>query len=86
MQLALVVGIAVATQKHPSIVGQKLFVVQLKMNDGQAPDGDPQVAVDGVGAGVGQHVIITSDGRSARQLVGHDNTPVRWTVIGIQDV
>ena len=39
----------------------------------------------GVGAGLGDWVIITSDGREARRIVGHDNTPVRWTVIGMRD-
>ena len=85
MQLALVVGTAVATHKHPSFTGHKLLIVQPKKNDGQTPDGDPQIAIDGVGAGPGQHVIITSDGRWSRQLSGHNNTPVRWSVIGIRD-
>ena len=48
-------------------------------------DGDPVLAVDGVGAGVGETVIITSDGRGARELLGVDATPVRWTTIGIKD-
>ena len=85
MQLGLVIGTAVATQKHPSLEGHKLLVIQPQMADGGTPDGDPQVAVDGVGAGIGEHVMITSDGRGAREIVGRTNTPVRWTVIGIRD-
>lgn len=85
MQLGLVVGTAVATQKHASMEGHKLLVVQPQMSDGRTPDGDPQIAADGVGAGLGQHVMITSDGPGARRIVGHQNTPVRWTVIGIRD-
>ena len=85
MQLGLVIGTAVATRKHPSIEGHKLLVIQPQMADGQTPDGDPQVAVDGVGAGIGEHVMMTSDGRGARELLESDRTPVRWTVIGIRD-
>ena len=80
-----VVGRAVATVKHSSMCGQKLLLVQPYMADGQAPDGDPQIAVDGVGAGVGQRVMLTSDGRGARKLLGVDATPVRWSIIGIDD-
>ena len=85
MQLGLVVGTAVATLKHPSMDGHKLLVIQPQMADGRTPDGDPQVAVDGVGAGIGEQVMITSDGRGAREIVRSNQTPVRWTVIGIRD-
>ena len=85
MQLARVVGKAVATVKHPSIEGNKLLVVQPQMADGTSTDGDPLLAIDAIGAGVGDVVIITSDGRSARALLQVDSTPVRWTIIGLKD-
>ena len=85
MQLARVVGKAVATVKHPSIEGNKLLVVQPQMADGTSTDGDPLLAIDAIGAGVGDVVIITSDGRSARALLQVDATPVRWTIIGLKD-
>ncbi len=85
MQLALVVGNATATVKHASMNGRKLLIVQPLMADEASPDGEPIIAVDGVGAGRGDTVMITSDGRGARALVGCDTTPVRWTVIGIRD-
>jgi ethanolamine utilization protein EutN len=85
MHLARVVGRAVATVKHPSLAGRKLLVVQPLMADGRGADGFPLLAVDGVGAGPGEVVLITSDGRGARQLLGADSTPVRWTIIGIRD-
>ncbi len=85
MIVAKVVGSAVATVKHASMNGQKLLVVQPLMADGVSPDGDPQIAVDGVTAGAGQRVMITSDGRGARDLLGVQATPVRWTVIAIED-
>ena len=85
MQSALVVGTATSTCKHKSLDGQKLLVVQPRLADGATPDGDPLVAADGVGAGVGETVIISSDGRYARELLQTDRTPLRWTVIGIAD-
>jgi bacterial microcompartment shell vertex protein len=85
MQLGLVVGTATSTLKHATLRGQKLLVVQPLMRDGKSPDGDPQLAVDAVGAGKGETVMITSDGRFVRELVNVENTPIRWSVIGIAD-
>jgi ethanolamine utilization protein EutN len=48
-------------------------------------DGDPQIAVDAVGAGKGQTVMITSDGKFMREALKAEATPVRWSVIGIGD-
>ena len=85
MQLGLVVGTAISTVKHATLRGQKLLVVQPLMADGKTADGDPQIAVDAVGAGKGERVMITSDGRFVRELVNQENTPIRWSVIGIAD-
>ena len=85
MQLATVVGTATSTLKHPTLRGQKLLVVQPLMADGGTADGDPQIAVDAVGAGKGELVMITSDGRFVREVVKAENTPIRWSVIGIAD-
>lgn len=85
MQTALVVGTATSTVKHASMHGQKLLVVQPLMADGKSPDADPQIAVDAVGAGKGQRVMITSDGKFMREILNTEATPVRWSVIGICD-
>lgn len=85
MQVALVVGNATATVKHATLRGQKLLIVQPLMADGVTPDADPQLAVDAVGAGRGERVMITSDGKYVRELVNAEATPVRWSVIGICD-
>ncbi len=85
MQLGLVIGTATATAKHPSMNGWKLLVVQPHLADGRTPDGDPQLAIDNLGAGIGEHVIISSDGAGTRALLGVEATPVRWSVIGIPD-
>ncbi|MEX2091249.1 MAG: EutN/CcmL family microcompartment protein [Pirellulales bacterium] len=85
MQVGKVIGTATSTVKHPSMEGWKLLVVQPYMIDGQTPDGDPQLAVDSLGAGKGERVLLTSDGHATRELLGDDSTPVRWSVMGIQD-
>ena len=84
MFAALVVGNAVSTVKHPSMEGWKLLVVQ-PMDEGGTPAGDVVLAVDALGAGKGETVIISSDGKATRELLRSDNTPVRWSVIGIKD-
>jgi ethanolamine utilization protein EutN len=85
MQVGTVLGTATATVKHPSLVGWKMLVVQPYGADGAKPDGDPIIAVDALGAGKGQRVIISSDGKGTRELLGSETTPVRWSVVGIQD-
>jgi ethanolamine utilization protein EutN len=85
MQLGLVVGTATSTVKHATLRGQKLLVVQPLMADGRTADGDPQIAVDAVGAGKGETVMITSDGKYVREILNAEATPVRWSVIGIRD-
>ena len=62
-----------------------MLVVQFHGADGHSPDGCPVVAVDELGAGIGDRVILTSDGKATRSLLGSDTTPVRWNVMGIQD-
>ena len=80
-----VVGTATATVRHPSMKGWRLLVVQPFGPDGRSPDGDPILAVDALGAGTGEMVIISSDGKGTRELLDSDTTPVRWSVIGICD-
>lgn len=81
---AVVIGRATSTLKHKSMAGQKMLIVQPQLKNG-APEGDPLIAIDGVGAGVGEQVMITSDGRNARAVLQADATPVRWSIIGILD-
>jgi ethanolamine utilization protein EutN len=84
MQVALVVGSAVSTVKHATMKGWKLLVVQpLSVNE--KPDGEPQLAIDSLGANVGARVMISNDGKGARELMGSKTSPVRWFVMGICD-
>lgn len=84
MQLGKVIGHATSTVKHPSMNGWKLLVVQTLDAKGGA-DGEPVLVVDNLGAGAGQRVMITSDGKAVSQMLGDDKSPVRWAVIGIVD-
>jgi ethanolamine utilization protein EutN len=84
MQLARVVGQAVSTVKHKSLEGWRLLVVQ-PLGPGGALDGEPLLAIDKLGAGIGHQVMISSDGAGARKLVDARNSPVRWMVLGVCD-
>ena len=85
MQLAKIIGTATATVKHPSLAGARLLVVQPLMADRTSPDGDPQLAIDTVGASTGDVTVITSDGRLLRDLLKSDTTPARWSTIALLD-
>ena len=85
MQEARVMGTAISTMKHESMVGSKLLIVQPYLVDGKSPDGFPLLALDTFGAGKGDTVIITSDGRAMRELPQADAAPARWSVAGIKD-
>ena len=80
-----VIGNATSTVKHFTMQGWKLLLVQPLLNDDFSADGEPLLAVDRLGAGAGEIVIISGDGRSAGELLQADNTPVRWSVVGIVD-
>ncbi|MGH7214413.1 MAG: EutN/CcmL family microcompartment protein [Tepidisphaeraceae bacterium] len=84
MQLGTVIGHATATIKHPSFNGWRLLIVQM-LNVRREPEGDPVIAVDRLGSGPGQMVVLNSDGKGARELIGDDKSPVSWFVIAIED-
>ena len=84
MLIGMVEGNAVATIKHPSMEGWKLLIVQPLDIDG-APDEDPVLVVDMLGAGRGVKVVISNDGKWTRDMMGDTNSPVRWSVVGIVD-
>ena len=84
MQLGMVIGHATATVKHPSLIGWRMVIVQ-PLNNARQPEADPVVAVDKLGAAAGHTVILNSDGKGARELIGDQKSPVRWFTIGIVD-
>ncbi|MCA9215318.1 MAG: EutN/CcmL family microcompartment protein [Planctomycetales bacterium] len=85
MLVGNVIGNVTSTVKHSSMNGQKLLVVQPTMADNTSADGDPLIAIDMVGAGIGERVVLTSDSLSVREFLNVDATPARWTVAAIED-
>jgi ethanolamine utilization protein EutN len=71
--------------KHRSMLGAKLLIVQLMMADGKTGDGEPVLAIDALGAGIGDTVLMTSDGSAVQDIVNDKTTPVRWSVMGVPD-
>lgn len=61
-----------------------MLIVQ-PLGSERQPEADPVIAVDKLGSGIGQTVVINSDGRAARELIGDEKSPVRWFVIAIED-
>ena len=84
MQLGMVIGHATATIKHPSLIGWRMVIVQM-LGINRQPEADPVVAVDKLGSAPGSIVVLNSDGKGARELIGDEKSPVRWFVIGIVD-
>jgi len=84
MQLGRVIGHATSTIKHPSMNGWRMAVVQ-PLNAARQPEADAILAADSLGSGIGNVVVLNSDGKAARELIGDDKSPVRWFVIGISD-
>jgi ethanolamine utilization protein EutN len=84
MQIGRVVGTLVATQKHRKFEGAKLLIVQPLAPD-DTPRGPAVLAVDGVGAGVHEKVLIVLEGRAAGEALGRKAAPVDAAIVGIVD-
>ena len=83
MQLARVVGDVVATVKDPALGGHKLLVLQPVTPD-RAPAGRTLVALDAIGAGVGEHVFFVR-GREASFPFLPAEPPADACIVGIVD-
>jgi microcompartment protein CcmK/EutM len=84
MLIGRVVGDVVATQKVPSHEGRKILLVQPLNLDG-SDRGDSVVALDAVDAGVGDRVLLATEGFSAMTAVGRPNSPIDSAIIGVID-
>ncbi|MBI3400990.1 MAG: EutN/CcmL family microcompartment protein [Acidobacteria bacterium] len=84
MLIARVIGTVVSTQKHRTFEGAKLLLVQ-PLNIDDTPRGVALLAVDGVGAGVHEKVLIVLEGRAAGEALGKKAAPVDAAIIGIID-
>ena len=84
MQIARVIGTVVSTQKHRKFEGAKLLLVQ-PLNVDDTPRGAAVLAVDGVGAGVNEKVLVVLEGRAAGEALGKKGAPVDAAIVGIID-
>jgi microcompartment protein CcmK/EutM len=84
MIIGTVRGHIVSTINHPFYDGKKLLIVEKEDFNGKA--GGYLIAIDGgVGAGVGERVLVIDEGNSARQIVRDPQAPLRSIIIGIVD-
>jgi ethanolamine utilization protein EutN len=84
MILARVVGQVVSTMKRPQFEGATLLLVQPETPQGEAR-GPTLLAVDAVGAGVSERVIVVLEGRAAGEALAKKLAPVDAAIIGIVD-
>jgi ethanolamine utilization protein EutN len=84
MIIGTVRGHIVSSINHPFYDGKKLLIVEKEDFGGKA--GSCLIAIDsGVGAGVGERVLVIDEGNSARQVVKDDKAPLRSIIVGIVD-
>ena len=84
MILARVVGQVVSTMKRPQFEGAKLLLVQPETPHGEGR-GHTLLAIDSVGAGISERVIVVLEGRAAGEALGKKLAPVDAAIVGIVD-
>ena len=84
MILGRIVGSVVSTIHHPVIDTRKMLLAE-QLDEGGKPSGGYLIALDVVGAGYGETVLILDEGNGARQILDYDNAPIRSVVVGIVD-
>ena len=85
MKCCRVVGPLWATAKHPAFAGRTLFVVQ-PLDERGVDAGASFVAIDHVQAGVGDKVLVLTEGNGVRQILKlGDIVPIRSIIVGIVD-
>ena len=85
MQIARVIGTVVSTQKHAKFRRREADARAAARHRRRAPRGAALLAVDGVGAGVHEKVLIVLEGRAAGEALGTKAAPVDAAIIGIID-
>ena len=84
MILGRVIGSIVSTIHHPIVNGRTLLVAE-RLDQKGHPGGGYIIAVDAIGAGQGETVLILDEGSGARQILADNAAPVRSIVVGIVD-
>lgn len=85
MILARITGSVVSTIHHPIVDGHTLLLAE-RLDPDLKPSGGYLIAMDAIGAGQGEMVLILDEGSGARQILGDDNAPIRSIVVGIVDM
>ena len=81
MMIGKIVGSLVSTRKNEKLIGSKFMIVEPIANTG---NGQKVVAVDNVGAGIGETVLVAT-GSAARIGCDCENAPVDAAIVGIVD-
>ncbi len=84
MLLARIDGSIVASACHASLVGHRTVICQPLDAEGR-DDGAPVLAIDPLGAGLHQRVVLSTDGSATRALVGDPKSPLRNLIVGVVD-
>ena len=84
MILGRITGTVVSTIHHPIVEGRKLLVAE-RLDATGRPTGGYIIAIDAIGAGFGEMVLILDEGSGARQILDDSKAPVRSLVVGIVD-
>jgi microcompartment protein CcmK/EutM len=84
MKLARVWGTVVSPICHPAFEGRKLLVCDL-LDDRGEPSGGNLIAIDAVGAGAGETVLLIDEGNSGRQVAQVRRGPIRTVAVAIVD-
>ncbi len=84
MILGRIIGSVVSTIHHPVVGGRKLLVAE-RLDPTLLPTGGYIIAIDAIGAGQGETVLILDEGNGARQILDDTAAPVRSIVVGIVD-
>ncbi len=84
MILGRIIGSVVSIIHHPVVEGRKLLVAE-RLDSSGRPTGGYIIAIDAIGAGQRETVLILDEGNGARQILDDDTAPVRSIVVGIVD-
>lgn len=84
MYIARVVGDVIATHRHENLGGHKLLLVRRLGLDG-VEEGAEVVALDVIGVGTGERVLVVQEGNAARSLFRSDRIPAQAVVVGVVD-
>lgn len=85
MKIARVIGRVWASAKNDCLAGRKILLVSPLDEEGRSGRGAAYLAIDSVGAGAGERVLVLDEGNSAGQVLGLDAPPIRTVVVGVID-